>query len=256
MSNTSPTPQRLNQPRRFWTAWRLSITFIVAALLGAFGVTSCTQPGNDTATTNSAGTTSANVTTTRTTVNTQPPSTANSAPVNSAAPPANGNAAPPTANAGALPSIPLPPALMDVAMKTVDGKPFKLSEYKGKIVIINMWASWCGPCRVETPELIKMSQEFKSRGVEFLGLTTKGNDPDIEPIKEFIAEQQVPYKTVWDDGSFAGPLAQAVRARAVIPQSYVLLRNGSIYKHFEGFNQTQTPRLMREAIEQALNAQS
>lgn len=254
MSKTSPTPQGLTPPRRFWTAGRLSITFIVAALLAAFGVTSCTQPGNDTATTNSAGTTT-NVKTTTTTVNNQPP--ANVAPVNNAAPPANGNAtAPPATAGGPLPSIPLPPALMDVAMKTVDGKPFKLSEYKGKVIIINMWASWCGPCRVETPELIKMSQEFKSRGVEFIGLTTKGNDPDIEPIKEFIAEQQVPYKTIWDDGSFAGPLAQAVRARAVIPQSYVLLRNGSIFKHFEGFNQTQTPRLMREAIEQALNAQS
>jgi hypothetical protein len=109
---------------------------------------------------------------------------------------------------------------------------------------------------VETPELIKMSQEFKSRGVEFIGLTTKGNDPDIEPVKDFVSEQQVPYKTVWDDGSFATPLTQAVRARAVIPQSFVLLRSGGIYKHFEGFNQTQTPRLLREAIEQALNAQS
>ncbi|HEY0404242.1 MAG TPA: TlpA disulfide reductase family protein [Pyrinomonadaceae bacterium] len=255
MSKTSTALRPSNQPRRFWTARRLSITFIVAALLSTFGVSSCTQSGNDT-TTNGTGTNMNATTSTSSTVKTQPPSTTSGAPINSAAQPNANSAAPPATAGGPLPSIPLPAALLDTAMTTIDGKSLKLSDYKGKVVIINMWASWCGPCRVETPELIKMSQEFKSRGVEFIGLTTKGNDPDIEPIKDFISEQQVPYKTVWDDGSFAGPLSQAVRARAVIPQSYVLLRNGSIYKHFEGFNQTQTPRLLREAIEQALNAQS
>jgi thiol-disulfide isomerase/thioredoxin len=150
-------------------------------------------------------------------------------------------------------SIPLPASLLETPLTTIDGKSLKFSDYNGKVVVINMWATWCGPCRIETPELIQMSKEFKARGVEFVGLTTKSNDPEIEPIKEFIEQQQVPYKTVWDDGRFAGPLTQAVRARAVIPQSFVLLRDGSIYRHFEGFNQVDTPRKLREAIEQALN---
>ncbi len=229
---------------RFWTARRLAVSFIAFALLATLGVSSCTQP--DTATTN-ANTPAAGA----------PPTSGApvkggntaSAPVNNAAPPNN-------AAGGPLRSIPLPAALLDTPLNTIDGKSLKFSDYKGKIVVINLWASWCGPCRVETPELIEMSKEYKAQGVEFVGLTTKGNDPDVEPIKAFVREQQVPYKTVWDDGRFAGPLTQAVRARAVIPQSFVLLRDGSIYKHFEGFNQVETPRKLREAIEQAVNSKS
>jgi thiol-disulfide isomerase/thioredoxin len=228
----------------FWTARRLAGSFIALALLATLGVSSCTQPEN-------TSTTNAN----------SPAATApqsNAAPAkggNTASAPAN-NAAPPNRVAGPLPSIPLPAALLDTPLNTIDGKSLKFSDYKGKIVVINLWASWCGPCRVETPELIQMSKDFKAQGVEFVGLTTKGNDPDVEPIKEFVREQQVPYKTVWDDGRFAGPLTQAVRARAVIPQSFVLLRDGSIYKHFEGFNQVETPRKLREAIEQAVNSKN
>ncbi|HEY0385325.1 MAG TPA: TlpA disulfide reductase family protein, partial [Pyrinomonadaceae bacterium] len=130
-----------------------------------------------------------------------------------------------SSNPSAVPFVALPPALLETQLTTLDGKSLKLSDYKGKIVVINLWASWCGPCRIETPELIRMSREYKERGVEFIGLTTRQNDPDIELVKNFVREQQVPYSIVYDDGSFAGPLAAAVRARAVIPQSYVLARD-------------------------------
>lgn len=255
---TSSTQQQRQQPHSFWTTRRVSFTFIVLALLATLGVSSCSQSENvstTTTTTNSRATTATAPASNAAPAKTQPP-TGNVAVAtvnNNAAPPTT--AAPPAAG-GALPSIPMPAAMFSTPLKTIDGKTFKLSDYKGKVVIINLWASWCGPCRVETPELIKMSQEYKARGAEFIGLTTKGNDPEIEPIKEFVSEQQVPYKIIWDDGSFAGPLSQLVRARAVVPQSYVLLRNGNIYKHFEGFNSTETPRKLREAIEQALNSQS
>lgn len=252
---TSSTQQQRPQPHTFWTARRLSFTFIVLALLATLGVSSCTQSENVSTTNSGATTANAPASNAAAPVNKTQPPTGNTSvgTANSTTPPSS-NAEPP-ANAGALPSIAMPAAMLNTPLKTIDGKSFKLSDYKGKVVIINLWASWCGPCRVETPELIKMSQEYKERGAEFIGLTTKSNDPEIEPIKEFVSEQQVPYKIVWDDGSFAGPLSQIVRARAVVPQSYVLLRNGNIYKHFEGFSQTETPRKLREAIEQALNAQ-
>ncbi|MBD0325292.1 MAG: TlpA family protein disulfide reductase [Pyrinomonadaceae bacterium] len=244
--NSSIHGHKRQPSQRFWTARRLTLSFITLALLATLGVSSCTQPETPATTTNA---------------NIPPAPGSNTASVKNQ--PASGNssgapstnAAPPS-SAGPLRSIPLPAALLDTPLTTIDGKSLKFSDYKGKVVVINLWASWCGPCRVETPELIEMSKEYKSQGVEFVGLTTKGNDPDIEPIKEFVREQQVPYKTVWDDGRFAGPLTQAVRARAVIPQSFVLLRDGSIYKHFEGFNQIETPKKLRQAIEEAVNSKS
>lgn len=224
-------------------------TFVGLSLLATLGVSSCTQPETTSTTTTNTSSPAANAP-----ASGNVPGKGQPAAVNSSAP-VNSSAAPPT-ETGALRSIPLSASLLDTPLTTIDGKSVKFSDYKGKIVVINLWASWCGPCRVETPELIQMSKEFKSQGVEFVGLTTKGNDPDVEPIKEFVRQQQVPYKTIWDDGSFAGPLTQAVRARAVIPQSFVLLRDGSIFKHFEGFNQVETPRKLREAIEQAVSSKS
>jgi thiol-disulfide isomerase/thioredoxin len=247
--NSSNQGRERQPSRKFWTVRRSTLSLITLALLATLGVSSCTQP--DSGSTTNANTPAANSPGNSTTTVKNQPASGN----NSGAPVANNAATPPTSD-GALRSIPLPASLLDTQLTTIDGKSLKFSDYKGKIVVINLWASWCGPCRVETPELIEMSKEYKSQGVEFVGLTTKGNDPDVEPIKEFVREQQVPYKTVWDDGRFAGPLTQAVRARAVIPQSFVLLRDGSIYKHFEGFNQVETPRRLREAIEQAVNAKS
>ena len=57
--------------------------------------------------------------------------------------------------------------------------------------------------------------------------------------------QKVDYTIIWDDGSLAGPLVQAMQGRSVIPQSFVISRDGKIVKHFSGFNVYQTPQLMR-----------
>ncbi len=64
------------------------------------------------------------------------------------------------------------------------------------------------------------------------------------------------YKILWDDGALAGPLVQSVNGRSVIPQSFVISRDGKIVKHFSGFNAQQTPTLMRQAVEEALNDKS
>ncbi|MBV9958112.1 MAG: TlpA family protein disulfide reductase [Acidobacteria bacterium] len=148
--------------------------------------------------------------------------------------------------------IEMPASVLNAQLKDVDGAPLKLADYNGKVVIINMWATWCGPCRIETPELVALSKEYKSRGVELIGLTTQSNDPSVDKIKDFLRANQVEYRTVYDDGSFAGQLTQLTRARSVIPQSFVV-RDGYIIKHFEGFDPRSTPAKLRQAVEQAIN---
>ena len=104
------------------------------------------------------------------------------------------------------------------------------------------------------PELVKMSNEYKSRGLVVLGIATTYNEHnDPAHVKEYVQSQNIPYKIIWDDGTLAGPLMQAVQARSVIPQSFVISRDGRIVKHFTGFGALSTPQLMRLAIEEALN---
>ncbi|HEY0545003.1 MAG TPA: TlpA disulfide reductase family protein [Pyrinomonadaceae bacterium] len=222
---SSPKPSRTGR-KKFWTPARIIFTCAVFALLAAFGLSSCNTT-NQTANINSSGPTK--------------PTTVNR-----------------TAPAPAAPTGPLavPADVLNAELKDINGGSLKLSDYNGKVVVINLWATWCGPCRIETPELVAMNKEFKTRGVELIGLTTRQNDPDIDAIKNFVREQKVDYRTVYDDGSFASSLTQLTRARSVIPQSFVISREGQIIKHFEGFDPNSTPARLREAVEQAINYKS
>jgi len=140
-------------------------------------------------------------------------------------------------------------------VQTIDGESLKLSDYADKVVVLNIWATWCGPCRLEMPELVKISNEYKARGLVVLGIATTYNEQnDPQRVKNFVKAQSVPYKIIWDDGTLAAPLVQAVQGRSVIPQSFVISRDGRIVKYFSGFNVYQTPQLMREAIEESLNS--
>ncbi len=150
--------------------------------------------------------------------------------------------------------INLPQEVRDQSLKTLDGESLKLADYKDKVLVINIWATWCGPCRLEMPDLVKIDNEYKSRGLVVLGLATTYNERD-DPVhvREYVRAQKVPYKIIWDDGTLARPLVQLVQGRSVIPQSFVISRDGRIVKHFTGYSELSTPQLMRQAIEEALN---
>jgi thiol-disulfide isomerase/thioredoxin len=151
--------------------------------------------------------------------------------------------------------VPVPAQLRDTTLQTLDGKSLKLSDFSDKVVVLNIWATWCGPCRMEMPELVRMSNEYKGRGLVVLGLATTYNEQrgGEEGVKDYVKQNNIPYPIIWDDGTLAGPLVEAVRGRPVIPQSFVISRDGNIVKHFTGFNIDSTPQLMRRAIEDALD---
>ena len=177
----------------------------------------------------------------------------------SSSPAANTNPARSNTTTRIIPTGPvtLSQEIRETKVKTLDGGSLKLSDYDNKVVVVNIWATWCGPCRKEMPDLVKLNQEYKSRGLVVLGLATTYNErDDPEHVKEFIKSQKVDYKILWDDGTLAGPLVQAMNGRSVIPQSFVISRDGRIVKHFSGFNPLSTPTLMRQAVEEALNDKS
>jgi peroxiredoxin len=229
LSNNSPKKDGDSQ-KGFWTAPRVLLTLVAVGLLSALGLSSCNS--SDTPTNAPANR-----------VTTAPPG--NAPPVTNA-PPATG--APPAA------FVSLPQNLRDTKLQTLDGESLKLADFADKVLIVNIWATWCGPCRLEMPELVKMSNEYKARGLIVLGLATSYNEHnDQAHVKDFIRAQNINYRIVWDDGTMAAPLVQLVQGQSVIPQSFVISRDGRIMKHFQGFNPYSTPQLMRQAIEEALS---
>src|SRR6266480_2219590 len=150
--------------------------------------------------------------------------------------PVNANVPAPTpapAVTAAPPAPDLPPAVSVAPLKDVNGSPFKLADFFGKVAVVNFWATWCGPCRREIPELVKLHKEFQSRGVEIVGLSTENPEASAEKIRKFIQDFQIDYRIGWAPVEVAAPLMQGHEA---IPQIFVISRDGRILKRFVGFS--------------------
>lgn len=144
---------------------------------------------------------------------------------------------------------PLPDDMYNAALTSLDGKSLRLSDFKGKVVILNLWATWCGPCRREIPDFIKIQQDYKGRDVEVLGITSEDERNTAESVKEFVKEFKINYKVVWVDAkgweAFLAP-------RYSIPQTYVLDQNGKLLQKFVGYS-PQVAVLARGIADRALN---
>ena len=205
----------------FWIPLRASLTLIVFALLSSFGISSCNSSSNT------------------------PATNANAPKVNMTV---NGDDAP--TKAGTVPTVFIPATALDTALKTMDGKPFKLAELKGKVLLIDLWATWCGPCRSEVPELVQMQSEYGPRGFEVVGLDIDPESDTPEKVRDFMKEFKINYKVAFVEREMAGSLMRGGN----IPQSLVVAPDGRVIIHFTGFDRLSTPKKMRSAIEQALQA--
>jgi thiol-disulfide isomerase/thioredoxin len=200
---------------KFWTPLRIVATVIVLGLVAAFGVSSCNSNDPAPATSSTSATVRPN--------------------------PA------PAANRPGL--IMLPRLVLDAENRATTGAPIKLSNYSGKVVLINLWATWCGPCRMETPELVKLHKEYQGRGVEMIGLSTEDPVASEDSVSEFVQQYKVDYQIGWATRDVALTLMQG---RTSIPQSFVIGRDGRIVKRFIGFNPEKTPEQLKQALEEAL----
>lgn len=215
------TNKKTNTGKPLWTPVRVAFTVLVLSLLAAFGISSCSSSDEQ---------------------RPAPPRAA--VPPNTSAPPLNN---PPVANA---PITTLPASVIDAELKAVSGDPIKLSHYAGKVLLVNLWATWCGPCRLETPELVKLHKEFRSQGVEVVGLSTENPTASAESVREFVQDFKVDYRVGWATAEVAITLMQG---RDAIPQSFIISRSGRVVKRFVGFNPIATPPQIREAIQEALD---
>lgn len=108
---------------------------------------------------------------------------------------------------------------------TLDSEPLALSDWEGDIVVINVWGSWCAPCRAETPDLVRLANEAEDQGVRFLGVDTRDN---MSSAQAFVEKFKVPYPSLFDeDGQTLLPFRDVIPT-AVIPSTVVVDRQGQI----------------------------
>ena len=135
--------------------------------------------------------------------------------------------------------------LPEYSAMNLDGSKFELASRKEKVVLLNIWATWCGPCRIEIPELQRIHNQYASKGFEVVGVSV--DDGDVQVVREFVAEQKMTYPIVLDP---QGNLANTLQA-SMLPTSIMLDRDGKIvWKHI-GLIEANDAAL-KEAIEKAL----
>ena len=114
--------------------------------------------------------------------------------------------------------------LLGVTLPDIDGQEQALGQWKGKVLIVNFWATWCVPCREEMPEFVKLQKEFGSRGVQFVGIAV--DDP--AKVKRFATELGLNYPALIG-GYGAIELSKSLGNRVgALPYTLVLDRAGSI----------------------------
>ncbi|MDA8368754.1 MAG: TlpA disulfide reductase family protein [Nocardiopsaceae bacterium] len=113
----------------------------------------------------------------------------------------------------------------EVSGETLDGEDLSLADYRGEVLVVNFWASWCGPCRAETPVLNEVHGEYQDEGLALLGVNIKDSET---AAKAFEKKQEIGYPSLYDQ---PGEVPQAFRDTvppAAIPSTLVIDRDGRI----------------------------
>ena len=119
-------------------------------------------------------------------------------------------------------SHPLAPAF---SLTDITGKPLKLSDYKGKVVMLDFWATWCGPCRLEIPGFIELQKRYAAQGFTMIGISM---DDSPEPVVDFYKELQMNYPVAIGNDR----LGELYGGMPGLPTTFVIGRDGRIYaKH-------------------------
>jgi cytochrome c biogenesis protein CcmG/thiol:disulfide interchange protein DsbE len=120
-----------------------------------------------------------------------------------------------------------PDAAPEFKLTGLDGRPINLAESHGKVILLNFWATWCGPCRAEIPDLIELQNKYKGR-LQILGLVV--DDDDQEAVKEFVDRSGINYPVAMASGD----IRIKYGGIGALPTSFMLDSEGRIVQKHEG----------------------
>lgn len=129
----------------------------------------------------------------------------------------------------AAPVAPAQEKAPNFTLKTADGKDLELARLQGKVVVLNFWATWCGPCRKEIPGFLDVYNKYKAKGLEIVGISLDREGWSV--VKPYIAKAKITYPVVVGDGD----LAEAYGGIEAIPTTFIVDRKGKIIKRHVGY---------------------
>ena len=127
----------------------------------------------------------------------------------------------------------------EFSLPDLEGNKIELSSMKGKVLILDFWATWCPPCKEEVPHLVRLQSKFRDQGLQIVGLSL--DQGGAGKVKPFAEEYGVNYTMLIADDE----TAKAYGGVAMIPTTFVVDRSGIVVKRFVGYT---TPEAFEEAI--------
>jgi thiol-disulfide isomerase/thioredoxin len=124
------------------------------------------------------------------------------------------------------------PANMNFTLKDIGGKDVKLASFKGKVVLLNFWATWCGPCKVEIPWFNEFQQKYQDKGFVVLGISA---DDTVEQLQPFVAQYKMTYPVLVGLGR--DDVQEALGPVWGLPTTLLISRDGKICKKHMGLAQ-------------------
>ena len=149
---------------------------------------------------------------------------------------------------------PAPSVIMQTELKDLDGNTFKLEDKKGKVVLVNLWAIWCGPCVAEMPEFARMQDQYRDKGFEVVGLNTgtqDGEEESAENINSFVEKRKINYQMGYGTEEIFDEFDKKTRLGG-IPQSMLLNREGQMTL-IVGGGGSRVLNQIKEAVEKTVN---
>jgi thiol-disulfide isomerase/thioredoxin len=122
-----------------------------------------------------------------------------------------------------------------------NGQRGKLADYRGKVVLLDFYATWCDPCRLETPHLVALHQLYEAKGLQVIGVNVGGDDDHAE-VPAYAKEFGIQFPLVFPDEKLVDDYLGLNQS---IPQTFVLDRQGNVVKRFVGFSENRAPELER-----------
>ena len=137
---------------------------------------------------------------------------------------------PTTAAAGACPAN-AKPANLNFMLKDLENKDVKLSSFKGKVILLDFWATWCGPCKIEIPWFIEFQNKYKQQGLEVVGVVTEDT---LEKAKPFAAQWKMNYTIL--QGNEREDISDAYGPLYGLPVTVLISREGKICRKHIGLS--------------------
>jgi cytochrome c biogenesis protein CcmG/thiol:disulfide interchange protein DsbE len=119
-------------------------------------------------------------------------------------------------------------AAPDVVLPQLGGGQWRLADHRGQVVLVNYWATWCGPCQEELPGLMRVAREAGPKGLAVVGVSLDSGPDTRSTVQQFVAANRVPYPVAFPDATWTG------HAGVTIPTTVLLDRRGRIVKTYVG----------------------